>query len=412
MPIMIGSLFDGRRRFAATYLLTRRALRRVDSTWLRGLSRAEANRHHSAAALCILAKRRLLRPMASHRRMDILPDPNAVGFVELTALVGLGLGSAVLATWITRSRRRRVEYAPRSQQTEQNSGADPHSEPHSNQTQSAHRPEPAATDSETSEPAAEALLVHVVEANTQLYQRLGHAENMLKKQAGELSAYMSEARTDPLTGLPNRRAFDEEMSRRIADWNRRQIPLSVVMIDIDHFKRVNDVHGHQAGDAVLKQMSDTLLSCVREADFVARLGGEELAITMPATAREYAEAVAERCRIAVHDATCVQHGHTLRISASFGVACCLPGETPEQLLRRADEALYAAKENGRNRTFWHDGVATLPVTPPKNIEASRAMTNPTPATDGVRSEPSSEQHFAQVCQDLRQRLIDVLHSES
>ena len=129
--------------------------------------------------------------------------------------------------------------------------------------------------------ATAGVLSQVVDANEQLQKRLNEAEHMLKQQASEISIYMSEARTDALTGLPNRRAFDEELARRLAEWRRYRRPLSVVMVDVDHFKRFNDLYGHQTGDEVLRQVARLLHDTMRESDVVARYGGEEMAVILP-----------------------------------------------------------------------------------------------------------------------------------
>lgn len=251
------------------------------------------------------------------------------------------------------------------------------------------------------------LLTKVVEANTKLHQRLGHAEDMLKKQADELTIYMSEARTDTLTGLPNRRAFDEELGRRLSEWKRRQTPLSVMMIDIDHFKKVNDTYGHQAGDEILQQVANALSETVREADMVARIGGEELAVILPGTGKAEAQIAANRCRCAIEQARCEFQGQSLRVTASFGVACCMKDETDEQLLRRCDEALYAAKQNGRNRSFWHDGVRAIP------IAANVDYTNPTRKLTSQPDNPRliDSDRFVQICEDLRRRLAEVTQQD-
>ena len=121
----------------------------------------------------------------------------------------------------------------------------------------------------------------MMQTNEQVRKRLEAAEETLQRQAGEITAYMSEARTDTLTGLPNRRALDSELTRRIAERRGGAGLLSLMLIDIDHFKRLNDRHGHPAGDAVLAEVGRVLMETVREPQFVARLGGEEFAVVLP-----------------------------------------------------------------------------------------------------------------------------------
>ena len=118
-------------------------------------------------------------------------------------------------------------------------------------------------------------------ANSELQQRLEQAEKQLAAQAAEIKAHESEARTDSLTGLSNRRAFDDELKRRLSEWQRKGTPCTLVLIDIDFFKKFNDTHGHQVGDEVLRQVAKVLSKQSREMDLPCRYGGEEFAVILP-----------------------------------------------------------------------------------------------------------------------------------
>ena len=160
------------------------------------------------------------------------------------------------------------------------------------------------------------------------------------------------ATVDALTGCMNRRAFTERLERELNRVRRYDVKLSVLMIDIDRFKDVNDSHGHIVGDSVLRQMGDLLREEVRSVDLAARYGGEEFVIVIPDTDLEGAIVFAERLRKRVEEKNFAETGDPLRITVSIGVAAASVdgGITePESLITRADEALYRAKNDGRNR---------------------------------------------------------------
>ena len=254
--------------------------------------------------------------------------------------------------------------------------------------------------------ATAGVLSQVVDANEQLQTKLNCAETMLKEQADEIATYMSEARTDPLTNLPNRRAFDEGLARRMAEWRRHGRPLSILMVDIDHFKQVNDRHGHQIGDDVLRRIADVLRCTMRESDVVARFGGEEMAVILSGTDSSEACQAAQRVRRAIEQATFVLGGRPLKVTVSVGAAQCDAEENVTRLVKRADDALYAAKQAGRNRAFWHDGIHCLPV----GCAAGSGTSSRTGSAGeaGPPQEPTCRApSFAQVCQDLRRRLEEV-----
>jgi diguanylate cyclase (GGDEF)-like protein len=156
------------------------------------------------------------------------------------------------------------------------------------------------------------------------------------------------AATDSLTGLPNARAVQDTLKRLVAQASRMVWPLSAVILDLDHFKEVNDTFGHARGDEVLAAIGVALGSIVRESDFVGRYGGEEFVMLLPDTGREAAVGVCERLRTAFADIRLLEGGRN--VSASFGVAV-FPEDAPDaaRLIRNADRALYRAKANGRDR---------------------------------------------------------------
>ena len=158
--------------------------------------------------------------------------------------------------------------------------------------------------------------------------------------------------TDALTGLHNRRYLDTHLRTLFARAKVRGRPLTICITDIDRFKQVNDVYGHDAGDEVLKEFAGRIRSTVRGADLACRFGGEEFVVVMPDTPAEAAAAVAERLRGMIEARPFqLRSGETpLLLTASMGIATLMPGiDTPEQLLKQADRALYEAKNSGRNR---------------------------------------------------------------
>jgi diguanylate cyclase (GGDEF)-like protein len=154
---------------------------------------------------------------------------------------------------------------------------------------------------------------------------------------------------DPLTSCYNKRALDEFVDQTIVSAQRYGSDLSAIMLDLDHFKEVNDTYGHQAGDAVLKAVAQTLLKGIRKCDYLIRYGGEEFILIMPATSLARAVDVAERLRRAIEALPLSPNGHSLRVTASFGVAEMKPGYDRDRLIREVDQRLYAAKTLGRNR---------------------------------------------------------------
>ena len=175
---------------------------------------------------------------------------------------------------------------------------------------------------------------------------LAHLKEQLASATAEAAQMARLATTDPLTGLANRRRLEEVLREREQDAQRYGRPLSVVLFDIDHFKQLNDVHGHAAGDDVLRQLALALRDDLRANDVLGRWGGEEFLVVMPETRLDEAHRVADRWRTALATYPFPGVG---RVTASFGAACYGVGDTDETVVARADKALYLAKTQGRNR---------------------------------------------------------------
>lgn len=176
------------------------------------------------------------------------------------------------------------------------------------------------------------------------YADLRELNQRLEQQAARLERL---SRTDELTDLPNRRAFDEHMADELHRSARNGRPLSVLMVDLDDFKVVNDTHTHVVGDAVLRSAADALLGVTRDVDICARIGGEEFVVLLPETDETGATRVAEKVVGAIHEVAKRDVG--VEITASVGIATLAPGETAEALVARADAMLYRAKRSGKNR---------------------------------------------------------------
>ncbi len=155
--------------------------------------------------------------------------------------------------------------------------------------------------------------------------------------------------TDATTGLKNARYFHERLARELSRAEREGQPLCLVAADLDHFKRVNDVHGHAVGDQVLAATARVLAGCVRAGDVACRVGGEEFTLICPGASAEDAVHIAERIRAEVQALRVPSAKGAVQLTLSLGVSVYRPGEPPPVLAARADAALYAAKRSGRNR---------------------------------------------------------------
>jgi putative two-component system response regulator len=181
-------------------------------------------------------------------------------------------------------------------------------------------------------------------------------------------ALESDLLNDAVTGVANRRAFDFEIKRRVSGCGRHPSNLGLLMIDIDHFKRINDVYGHLAGDNVLREVAERVVHSVRDMDLVARYGGEEFAAILPDTSEQETLKVAERVRHSIEHHAFVIEGQDVPITVSVGAATFRKCDDANMLTNRADLALYTAKRNGRNRASFHDGAQCVLLNQPRDID--------------------------------------------
>lgn len=190
---------------------------------------------------------------------------------------------------------------------------------------------------------------HLAQQLETLGAKIKTMEMEAEKNRTSLEAQRKKALQDALTELPNREAYNERASVEVQRWQRYGRPLSVAVFDIDHFKRINDSFGHQAGDRVIKVIGRSIAKRLREVDFFCRYGGEEFVALMPETDSQTAVAVLEKVREAIANAAFNYKEQPLTITVSIGVTEFKTSDTLDTAFERADQALYAAKSGGRNR---------------------------------------------------------------
>ena len=193
--------------------------------------------------------------------------------------------------------------------------------------------------------------------NKVLEERLAESKTQIDELQMKLELTRVESFTDELTGLTNRKRFDQALELEMTEAVESSHPLCLLLLDIDYFKKFNDTHGHQTGDQVLRLVAHTMKTNVKGRDCAARYGGEEFAILLPKTSINNAMTLAEQIRIAVKSKELVKKstneslGH---VTLSIGVSCYRPGETAMEFIERADKCLYAAKETGRDNVQSED----------------------------------------------------------
>jgi diguanylate cyclase len=204
--------------------------------------------------------------------------------------------------------------------------------------------------------------------NQTLETRLNASRQEINQLQQNLETVRTESLTDPLTSLANRKYFDQALDKAIRDTRQTAEPLSLMLIDIDHFKHFNDIFGHLTGDQVLRLVAMSVKQNVKGQDLAARYGGEEFAVILPSTALRQALTVADHIRRAVMMKELMKRStgeHLGRVTVSIGVASFQAGESPQSLIERTDACLYAAKRHGRNRVICEADPEFFPAVEPR-----------------------------------------------
>jgi diguanylate cyclase len=225
---------------------------------------------------------------------------------------------------------------------------------------------------DTDDTAVRSIVESLVTATAEMQQnnhaleaRLSASKQEIDQLQENLETVRTESLTDPLTTLANRKSFDEALVAAIAQARASNEPLSLLLTDIDHFKKFNDTFGHLTGDQVLRLVAISVKQNVKGQDIAARYGGEEFAVVLPGTVLRAGITVADHIRCAVMAKELMKRStgeHLGRVTISVGVAMLRPDDTPQTLIERADGCLYAAKRNGRNQVVGEsDPVAASPA---------------------------------------------------
>ena len=236
------------------------------------------------------------------------------------------------------------------------------------------------------------VIGRILENNETLQKRLCAAEDKLEEQHSQLKTYLIEAYTDPLTRLPNRRAFEEQLVERLQKWHEKNASFDLAILDLDYFKALNDTRGHLAGDYILRQFAAILRHSIHGDDLIARIGGEEFAILYTSPAWEDSGAWVDQLRRRLAEKEFEFEGQPIHVTMSAGLARIREGERINELIARADQALYSAKNAGRNCLYLQNGHDCLAY----SVE---------PETHG------DEEGLAGLCTELRSKMKEVLQQD-
>ncbi len=213
----------------------------------------------------------------------------------------------------------------------------------------------------------------IVQMNETLSSQLVHAKLQLQDQQQTIEEQASLATIDLVTGLTNRRGFEAELSRRLAQWQQQEQPLSVLILDIDQLQHLHETRGPQAANDVLRGMAEVLNETMRAMDLIARYSEDQFAVLLPGTKLNEARVAADRLRLNVSERTFVAGPTPVEITVSEGVTDTLPGDDIKSLVKRANIALVASREAGRNCGHQHDGSHCSPIEPPSPEAASDTL---------------------------------------
>jgi diguanylate cyclase (GGDEF)-like protein len=229
----------------------------------------------------------------------------------------------------------------------------------------------------------------IKERDQRQHERMQFLGSQLRTLGSALECARRESETDPLTRVPNRKAFDEYLVRTVEMHKAFGLPMSLLIVDVDHFKTVNDTHGHMTGDELLRRIADALVTVfLRKTDFVARMGGDEFAVILRETSEADARTLAERVIARVHNIPIVQAtepGKKNTASVSIGLALIKPPDDEKTWVERADRALYLAKQAGRDR------VATPGQEEPAKTDQGQGPRPADAIATGVSDRPSPTQ---------------------